>query len=351
MVEEGLLQYFLQQEPAITDPEKDKLAFLDRGYLSSPWCDQIHLFRERLQQVNVKHLRQGQIPPIDVHFLSFLPAAITEACVCVVDGQGEQYWYGRRATVPVQLWSATKFLPIYYLLSQIESEASPWQWCIKDRDTDRLFSFLSLVELVFTYAEGDNVSNSLALLCKSFCCPEELTNWLHTLTGSQDDILQGGYGAPAFLSSPILQTKDGREISRGQYEHRGQNLVSVYSLTRALVELAWIDTNRQPDRYALLLAAMAKDTARYIDVAISYLSLPLSEVVILSKMGFGRSTERNRSELVYTALLSSRELNICLTCRAALNLHDPAQEARYLDACMATAVTETIANLGNFYTP
>lgn len=350
MVKEDLLQYFLQEEPAITDPEKDKLAFLDRGYLSSPWSDQIHLFSARLQQRNIKHLRRGEIPPMDVSLLSFLPAAITEACVCVVDGQGEQHWYGRRATMPVQLWSATKFLPIYYLLSQIESEALPWQWYIKDRDSDRLFSFLSLVELIFTYAEGDDVSNSLALLCKSFCCPEELTKWLHTLTGNQNDVLQGGYGVPAFLSSPILQTTDGREITRGQYEHRGQNLVSVYSLTRALVELAWLDTNRNPDRYTLLLAAMAKDTARYIDVAVSYLSLSLSEVVILSKMGFGRSTERNRSELVYTALLSSQELNTCLTFKAALDLHDPAQEARYLDACMATAVTETIANLRHFYT-
>ncbi|MCS6960671.1 MAG: hypothetical protein RMK91_11565 [Pseudanabaenaceae cyanobacterium SKYGB_i_bin29] len=350
MDEQELFQYFLEQEPFITDPEQDKLAFLDRGYFASCWSNEVHLFSRRLEQTTINNLPQGKVPLIDDCFLSFLHPSITEACVSVIDAKGNLHWYGRRATQPVQLWSGTKFLPIYYLLSQVDVEESPYEWWIRDVDNDRLFSFAALVDLVFTYIEGDNVSNSIALMFKSFFSPEELTRWLQKLTGNQDDIFRGGYGGPAFLAYPILQTKDAREIMRGQHHHRGQNLVSVYALTRALSELAWSDTKRNPDRYDLLIQGMAKDTARYLDVALEHLSLSLSQVVIISKMGFGRSEERNRSELVYAALLSSQELNICLTFKTALNSHDPAQEARHLDARMATEVTKTVTALGHFYT-
>ncbi len=339
---EELLQEFLTLEPEISDPEREKLAFLDRGYLSSIWSQEIHQFSARLGNVKINNYPdRGVIPSIDLNFLSFLHEDITEACLCVIE-ENNCHWFGRRPMEPVQLWSATKFLPIYHLLSQVNNKESPFFWQIRNDQGD-LFDFKYLVDLVFTYDDLSISSNSLALMFKTFYAPETIEGWLHDITGNTAGIFRGGYGEPSFIQCPVLQQKE-KELLRGSFRHQGQNLLSTYDLTRALTHLAWIEC---PHRYDILIAAMAKDTARYLDVALEKRSLcHLSDVVILSKMGFGRSSERDQTELVYTALLSARELSFCLTYKGAAKGADPSQEAKYLDARMATEVTKTILGLG-----
>ncbi len=340
---DDLFGQFLLEEPEIQDPETEKLAFLDRGYLTSAWAKEIDLFPNRLvtHQFN-NYLSKGVLPDIDLNFLSFLHEDITEACLCLIDQQKNSYWFGRRPIEPVEMWSATKFLAVYYLLSIIDSRESD-VWQIKDEDNN-LYSFPYLVDLIFTYARPDLSSNSLALMFKSFYPPLAIERWLHDLTGDNHIIFRGGYGEPSFIAKPVLQ-QNNQTLLEGFYLHQGQNLLSAYSLTRSLTQLAWFDVFTE--RYNVIIKAMAKDCARYLDVALAKrLSVHLSEPVILSKMGFGRSKIRNRSELVYTALLSCTELSFCFTFKAALNLENPAQEARYLDARMVTEVTKTIGELG-----
>jgi len=340
---DDLFGQFLSEEPKIKDPETEKLAFLDRGYLTSRWAKEIELFPNRLiiHQPN-NDLNKVVVLNFDLDFLSFLHEDITEACLCLIDRQKNTYWFGRRPIEPVEMWSATKFLAVYYLLSIIDSRESD-VWQIKDEDNN-LYSFAYLVDLIFTYERPDLSSNSLALMFKSFYPTFAIERWLHDLTGDNRGIFQGGYGEPSFISNPVLQ-ENNQILLKGSHLHQGQNLISAYSLTRSLVQLAWFDVFTK--RYDVLIKAMAKDCARYLDVALAKRSsVHLSEPVILSKMGFGRSKIRNRSELVYSALLSSAELSFCFTFKAALNLENPAEEARYLDARMATEVTKTIGELG-----
>jgi hypothetical protein len=79
--------------------------------------------------------------------------------------------------------------------------------------------------------------------------------------------------------------------------------------------------------------------------------------VIISKLGFGRSSIRDRTELVYTALLQfvdqrPRTENkpavlrtVAMTLISAKDLNDANQEAIELDARMAAEVTEILRRL------
>jgi hypothetical protein len=83
----------------------------------------------------------------------------------------------------------------------------------------------------------------------------------------------------------------------------------------------------------------------------------LRSVVILSKLGFGRSGSRNRTELVYSALLQFVDkrawaggkpavlTSVAMTLLAAKGVGDADREARELDARMAAEVTEILRRL------
>jgi hypothetical protein len=102
--------------------------------------------------------------------------------------------------------------------------------------------------------------------------------------------------------------------------------------------------------------AMGNDTARYLDVAIDRLGLAgvVRSTVIVSKLGFGRSSVRDRTELVYTALLQlvdkrPRSVNqpailrtVAMTLVSAKDLNNANREAIELDARMAAEVTEIL---------
>jgi len=115
----------------------------------------------------------------------------------------------------------------------------------------------------------------------------------------------------------------------------------------------------QWDSLESLVRASAMDTARYVDVALDRLNLygVIKSPVILSKLGFGRSAIRDRTELAYVALVQfidkrqwadghpavMRSLAVALI--AAKDLGDPNQEARELDARMAAEVTEILRRI------
>jgi hypothetical protein len=105
---------------------------------------------------------------------------------------------------------------------------------------------------------------------------------------------------------------------------------------------------------------MGCDTARYADVALSALGLQyfISNPVVISKMGFGYSDERKRTELTYTACIqfvdqlakspdhpSPKQRSVNMTLRAALDLKNPKQESLEIDARMAATVTEILRRI------
>ncbi|MGI8933974.1 MAG: hypothetical protein ACR2FS_07860, partial [Phormidesmis sp.] len=106
------------------------------------------------------------------------------------------------------------------------------------------------------------------------------------------------------------------------------------------------------------IQAMGADTARYVDVALDTLGLTgyVRSPVIISKSGFGRSDQRDRTELTYSALVqfslprqgapdptaTHQQYSLSFTLIAAKATGDANQEARYVDALMAAEVTEIL---------
>ena len=145
--------------------------------------------------------------------------------------------------------------------------------------------------------------------------------------------------------------------------NKGNNSVAAYDLTRMISELGWhynIPANsRLPgvrwDSPESLARAMGKDTARYLDFAIDKLILGsvIGSPVVISKMGFGRSEIRDRSEIVYTGLIRfidkrtkpAKLRTMALTLKAAKALDDEDEEARQLDARMGAEITELLRRL------
>lgn len=113
------------------------------------------------------------------------------------------------------------------------------------------------------------------------------------------------------------------------------------------------------------MQAMGYDTARYVEAALAVLGLQsmIREPVILSKLGFGSSTARSRTELVFTSLVQfiddrPRARNqpsvfrtMTMTLRGGVQKLDTTgkrdldEESRWLDARMAAEVTEILRRL------
>ncbi len=144
------------------------------------------------------------------------------------------------------------------------------------------------------------------------------------------------------------------------------NTLSAYDLTRLISMLGWhnyiLPKSRFPGvnwkNFESVIRAMGTDSARLADLAIKELSLQntLESVVILSKMGYGTTTLRNRTEAVYTALVQlvipkpnklgaqTQLLTLSMTLRGA-NAFQPRNlnhEVVQLDARMATEVTKIV---------
>ncbi|MDX2254586.1 MAG: peptidoglycan-binding domain-containing protein [Pseudanabaenaceae cyanobacterium bins.39] len=319
----------------------------------------------------------GEVPFIENIGLEFLDSSIQEACICigtVVNGQIFSRWLGRNPLRNVQFWSSTKIIPLLHTISAA-NRINPQQPIANCYIADPLkkkpaHTFLELAQRICGYYEtADLTSNGLAAMFKQFTTPENLQTWLKQITGNQNLTFLGRYGIDPYIRQPFLHDPSGQELVAGTDKlHEGDNLISAYDLTRIVTQLAWHrhlpPTVRIPaaqwHSLSALIDAMAHDTARYVDVAIASLGLTymISEPVVISKMGFGYSNLRQRTELTYTAhvqfidhlaanqnMPTSKFRSIGITLRSALDLKDIKQEALEIDARMAATVTEILRRI------
>jgi hypothetical protein len=377
------------------------LSFLDRGSGSSAYSDQIEQFPQYLQRKpDGKNLvssavqrtatvapffQRGVIPPIEQTALEFLHPDITEACICIgswMDGQMRARWLGKNALNTAQFWSATKIVPVIQVVCQanIIQATLPIQDCwIQDPSGEvNDISFVKAATNIVSYGMDDPAndvfaSNQLAAMMKRFFLLPQQEQWFRDLTGNKHLAFRGYYGEDPYIAEPELWSKNGVLMQSRPEGGRGENLVSAYDLTRIVAMLGWHYHLTQAARLpgaqwhslGTVVRAMGYDTARYFDVAIEKLGLQsvLREVVLLSKLGFGASNLRDRTELTYTGLLwfiddRPRAQNqpsvlrtVALTLRSAVQKYNSAgerdldEEARWLDARIAAEVTEILRRI------
>lgn len=383
------------------------LSFLDRGLASSAYKDQVKLFGDRLRMApdgkTVVSLgssvqltgsaqtvtfgpfpNRGIVPAIDTRGLDFLHPEITEACVCVgsvVDGQLRSHWLGRNPLSNVQFWSATKIVAIANVLCQANAKASstPIGTCtiVDAQGAVRSRSFTDAAIDVISYRNDDAtagqfVSNAIAALFKRFNSRPGLEQWFRSLTGSTLQF-RGYYGEPPLMAWPQLKAGTTTLLAAPAEGTGGENLVSAYDLTRLLTMVGWhffIPTSAklpgaQWHSLTTFVETLGYDSARYLDVAIATLGIApeISNVVLLSKLGFGASDSRDRTELTYTALVQFVDARLqtatqpailrtlALTLRAAVRRVDGSgkrdlnEEARQIDVRMAAEVTELLRRI------
>jgi hypothetical protein len=381
---------FLWQEEGC---DSEHLAFLDRGMLHSPFAGQLAFFPDRLRQRPdqrdvisladaVKRYgrearfhpfpARGQQPPIDASGLDFLHPDILHAVVCVgsVDAGGLQCrWLGRNALATAQCWSTTKIIPLLHLIGTANGRfpGVDLDRCrIRPRGRGVGYGVQEVATDVVDYSNAIASSNALSAMLKRFSRPSELEGWLQQLTGNSRLTFRGRYGeAPCIAEPELVDERTGQVLlSAPEEESWGENLVSVYDVTRCLAMLGWHhhlpEAARLPqarwDSLEDLVQALGTDTARYLDGALERLNLlqVIRSVVILSKMGFGRSDSRDRTELVYLALIQfidkrhwreggpAVHTTLAMTLLGACGGGDADQEARAIDARMAAEVTEIL---------
>ena len=376
---QAVFAQFLRQEAGF---DSEELAFLDRKIARSPYQSQISKYALRLQipegraaiQQNGRYLpypERGDIPLIQGG-LGFLSPDILSGCVClstVRDGRLQSWWVGREAIAARQLWSSTKFVPLLSTIANANrvAPAVPVDRCrIRRAGGAGGFPFHDLAKSIMTYDNRVATSNALAAMFKRFETPERLERWMQTLTGNEALAFQGRYGEVSFIENPELWDSVGKKqlLKSPKQKRWGQNLVSTYDLTRLITMAGWhwrLPTrSRIPDIQAhsleSLVRAMGADTARYADIALEKLGLSqwVKSPVVMSKSGFGRSDERDRTELTYCALVqfslpvqgasdptaAYQHYSLGFTLIAAQDVGDVNEEARYVDALMAASVTE-----------
>jgi hypothetical protein len=387
---------------------QDRLVFLDRGLSGSFIETQIAAYPDRLRQApdgrTVVSLgdklqlagssqivtfnaypKLGVVPIIDQAALNFLHADIQEACICVgsyVNGQMRSRWLGRNALTKGQFWSSTKIVPILNVVAQANAKSISTQ--IKDcliRDPQGKVKNLDFTETaidIISYRKDDIandilISNQLSDTLKRFSSLANLETWFETITGNKSLDFRGYYSGKPLIAEPILQTGTTAVLRSQVAGTGGENLVSAYDLTRLVSMLGWhfhipIEAKLPSAQWHSLetvVRAMGYDSARYVDAAIQLLGLEsrISAPVIMSKLGFGPSDLRQRSELCYTALVQliddrpkangqpAKLRTLAMTLRAAVQKlnssgkRDLDEEARWLDARMAAEVTEILRRI------
>ena len=376
----------------------DKLVFLDRGIQNSPYKADLPQYPDRLREVpdgiEVVSLGEtlkltgtsqtvtfrpyplrGKQPQIDAKGLDFLHADIKAACICVgsiVGGKLRSHWLGKNALQNMELWSATKIIPLLNVVSRVNNQfpaVDADQCMVRPSGSANGYKFYDLAVDVVNYGHAIASSNSLSAMFKQFDTPSNLENWVQKTTGNTALSFRGRYGEPPFLQTPELwDTKTQRQVlTSPNVPALESNTLSTYDLTRFISMLGWhfhipLEARLlggQWDSLECIVRAMGHDTARYLDVAIERLGLAsvVRSTVIISKLGFGRSSIRDRTELVYTALLQfvdkrPRTENkpailrtVAITLIGAKDLNNANQEAIELDARMAAEVTEILRRL------
>jgi hypothetical protein len=385
---------FLQKEAGY---DATKLAFLDRGIQNSPYNDDVPAYPARLQQVPdgtqlvslgpqvtltgtntvitfAPYPAIGSRPQIDGG-LEFLHSDIKYACVCVgslVEGKMRSHWLGRNPLTNAQQWSTTKIIPLLNVVARanaVQPSASVRDCLVRSIGSASGYGFYNLAVDLVSYRSVIASSNAVAAMFKQFFTPFDLESWVKRITGNGSLTFRGRYGEAPFIERPDLFYQPSRRVilSAPSTSHTGDNLMSAYDLTRFVSLLGWHNyfsqearlPSAQWDSLETVVRAMGTDTARYLDVAIERLGLNavIESPVILSKLGFGRSSSRDRTEICYVALLQfadtrprrqgkpAVQYTVALSLLAAKDLNDANEEARQLDARLAAEVTEILRRL------
>lgn len=379
-------QDFLQASIAATAANQP---LLYRGVANSPFLSEIPNYPQYLQEkpdglkvVSGVQNSQGfspfpvvgQLPSIDAEGLNFLHGDITEACVCVATWRQGQFlvkWLGRNALRGEELWSSTKIIPLAHLVAQMNRRYPrlPVGQCavrglttggqFRSYATDRCF-----VDLV-SYGNTIAASNALGAMFKRFCPQNELESWLMGLTGNQQLMFRGRYGIPPFIDQPeIIEKISSKKLLSPdpQLPQWKNNTVSVYDICRMFAMVGWhhyLDgktriPGAQWHSLQSLVTALAHDPSRWTDLALDRLGVrsQLIKPVIISKLGNGVTTIRDRTEVVYSGLcqfIDTRSrphrwvgISFCLRGANQRSPRDPRQEKIELDARIATEFTAII---------
>jgi len=374
---------------------EEQLSLLYEGVNSSPYLPEINDYPNRLrlipdgqnltsygERVALKESNKtgtfslypklGELPPIDAKGLDFLDEDIQEACVCVgsfVGNRIQAHWLGRNALNKGQFWSATKFLPILNVVSKINGvavDADIDNCIIRDRQNrQKNASFFEFVRDMVSYKNRIASSNSIAAMFKRFETRQGLESWVKRITGNSNLDFRGGYGEPAYIYQPeVYDLKKNRVLLNSTAEGlSGENLVTAYDLTRFISMLGWhyhipVEAklpNAQWISLESIVRGMGNDACRYTDEAIKKLGLQnvINSPVIISKLGNGYSNSRNRSEIVYVAMiqfvdeLPQAEGNPAKLRTLAITLRGASTNAVQLDARMAAEVTEILRRIVN----
>lgn len=344
-----------------------KLAFLDKGIQNSPYQSQVENYPENLTilpSLEIQGAKSfpnvGEFPDIDEQSVSFIHPDIKEACICLAgtaDGAFKSAWLGRNALDKCQYWSSTKIIAILNVICSLNSDINT----CKIQGDGKSLDFNEVVEDIFTYGDKFSSSNALAAMFKCFQTYVGLESWLKEITGNNHTEFQGLYGEEPFIISP--EVVQGEEVlltaaseSKKLADQTGENTVATYDLTRIMSMIGCYyhlpESAKLPgmswENLKPFIRNMAKDSARYVDVALEKLGIQnsIKSPVILSKLGFGYSSSRKRTELTYTCFTQfeykEQVRSIAMTLRGAKALGDFDKEAVELDARMAAEVTEII---------
>ncbi|MCL2923220.1 MAG: hypothetical protein MGF17_00935 [Trichodesmium sp. MAG_R04] len=364
MNREKIYKDFLKAE---TGFNSYKLAVLDKGIKNSPYQNQVENYPEHLKILSGLTIPTtnpfpllGEFPEIDEQALNFIHPDIKEACICVAGNTGGLFksrWLGRNSLDKCQYWSSTKLIAILNVICSLNTDINT----CKIRGDDKNISFNKAVEDVMTYGKKVGSSNALSAMFKCFQTYVGLELWLKEITGNNYTEFQGLYGEDPFILSPEI-VQDNQVLLRAVSESKkredqtGENTVTSYDLTRIISMVGWHYHLPEPaklpgmswENLQPLIINAGKDTARYVDVALEKLGIQnsIKFPVILSKLGFGYSSSRRRTELTYTCFAQfeyqRKVRSIAMTLRGARALGDFDQEAIEIDARMATEVTEIL---------
>lgn len=361
----------------------DKLGFLDMGAQQSPFKETIYRGKDFLAATNSAGVNSsspgslsfsnypniGTKPTISTSSLNFLGSDITEACICLGHFDGGQLttsWLGKKALDLVECWSASKIIPILNVLCKVGNRipGNPSDLILKNTGSaGRQFELpIALIDIC-SYRIDVPHSNALSATLNAFESNRE--QWIKNQTGNTKSIEFGGkYGIAATIGVPEIRVRSSNTpILSFQSTATGGNLISAYDLTRFISFVGWhgllSNTQKLPgisDRgIEQAVIALGTDTARYVDTAISTLGLEnvLDSLVVLSKLGFGLSTTRNVTELVYTAFAQFIDKQnpsepkfrfFALTLRTSKSGAGNAV-AIQVDTAIATAVTEIVRRI------
>ena len=343
----------------------DRLAFLDKGINNSPYHSQVENYPDYLTEQPKLALggvpsypQVGELPAIDEQALEFLHPDIKQACICIGGAEGGPFkarWLGREALSRGEFWSTTKIIPILNVICSLKTDINGCEI----RGDDKSFGISELMEDVVTYAEKIGSSNSLAAMFKRFQTFADLEAWLKGITGTPHSIFRGMYGEAPFIANPEVVKSDEVLLTAAPETEKGENSVTAYDLTRIISMVGWHghlpQTGQLPgsswDNLKPFILALGKDTGRYLDVATEKLGIQnsISKPVILSKIGFGYTGWRQRTELTYTCFTQfhyqEKLRSVAMTLRCAKALGNGDREAIEVDARMAAEVTEILRRL------